>query len=137
VRDFTSPLLAPARVWESATPFLATRYPKLSGSKRDRPEVYATARHFTVHVLRDELDRLRRRRPDLPAVQGIDALDCIRSAASWRPTEFARLRHKCGDDGGRRPAGAFRVTFAGPVRGPLCLGHSCHFGLGLFMPAAE
>ena len=26
------------------------------------------------------------------------------------------------------------TTFAAPVRGPLCLGHSCHFGLGLFLP---
>jgi CRISPR-associated protein Csb2 len=28
-----------------------------------------------------------------------------------------------------------RITFADPQKGPLFLGHSCHFGLGLFVPA--
>ncbi|MGA2260043.1 MAG: type I-U CRISPR-associated protein Csb2 [Acidobacteriota bacterium] len=27
-----------------------------------------------------------------------------------------------------------RITFPHPVRGPICLGHSSHFGLGLFVP---
>jgi CRISPR-associated protein Csb2 len=31
-------------------------------------------------------------------------------------------------------AGAFQITFPRPVGGPICLGHSCHFGLGLFVP---
>lgn len=26
--------------------------------------------------------------------------------------------------------------FTASVRGPLCLGHSCHFGLGLFVPSS-
>lgn len=33
-----------------------------------------------------------------------------------------------------RPAGAFVIEFRKPIRGPICLGHSSHFGLGLFMP---
>lgn len=37
-------------------------------------------------------------------------------------------------DGRWRLAEAFRLTFRHPVRGPLALGHSCHFGLGLFVP---
>lgn len=45
-----------------------------------------------------------------------------------------RFRRKAGDDGGRRPAGAFRIVFPELVRGPICLGHSAHFGLGLFVP---
>lgn len=28
-----------------------------------------------------------------------------------------------------------RLTFSSPITGPLALGHSCHFGLGLFVPA--
>ncbi|MGA2660424.1 MAG: type I-U CRISPR-associated protein Csb2 [Verrucomicrobiota bacterium] len=28
-----------------------------------------------------------------------------------------------------------RIQFAAPVTGPICLGHSSHFGLGLFVPA--
>ncbi len=36
--------------------------------------------------------------------------------------------------GARRLAGAFRLTFARPVRGPIALGWSSHFGMGLFVP---
>ena len=63
----------------------------------------------------------------------IEDLEVI-GARGLRPGQFKRFRGKRGDDGGRRPAGEFRVTFAAPVRGPICLGHSCHFGLGLFVP---
>jgi len=125
-------LLAESREWVSSTPFIATRYPKLRGAKRDRPEDYATPRDFARHVLGQELARRR----ELPEVVAIDDVD-VMGAAGLRPVDFERFRNKPGDDGGRRPAGAFRITFALPVCGPLCLGHSCHFGLGLFLPAAE
>jgi CRISPR-associated protein Csb2 len=128
--DFRSPLLDESTVWTSATPFLVTRFPKLRGSKRDRPEDYATPRAFALHVLRQELAR----RPDLPPVVSIDPVDEI-GPQRLRSIQFARFRSKRGDDGGRRAAGGFRVTFAAAVRGPLCLGHACHFGLGLFLPA--
>lgn len=32
------------------------------------------------------------------------------------------------------PGFRFRLTFPQAVSGPICLGHSCHFGLGLFVP---
>lgn len=32
------------------------------------------------------------------------------------------------------PGYRFRVRFTEPVAGPICVGHSCHFGLGLFVP---
>jgi CRISPR-associated protein Csb2 len=55
----------------------------------------------------------------------------------WRPIEFQRYRRKEGDDGGRRLSGAFRLTFANPVAGPIALGYSSHFGMGLFMPPGQ
>jgi CRISPR-associated protein Csb2 len=134
VRDFTSPLLAPARVWVSATPFLASRYPKLRGTKRDRPEDYATPQDFAGLVLRQELDRLRARRADLPAVEQIEWLPLLSGRRQLRPIQFKRDRRKAGDDGGRRSSGACRIVFASAVRGPICLGHSSHFGMGLFLP---
>ncbi len=127
--DFRSPLLAESKVWTSATPFVVTRYPKLRGTKRDRPEDYTSPLAFAQHVLRQELGR----RPELPAVESIEAEEGI-GRRRLRPIQFKRFRSKRGDDGGRRPAGGFRVTFAAPVSGPLCLGHACHFGLGLFAP---
>lgn len=124
-----APIFGKSAVWTSATPFIATRYPKLRGRKRDRPEVYATSQEFVRHVLQQELTR----RSDLPAVESIETLDFI-GRQRLTASEFKRCRRKDGDDGGRRSAGGFRVTFVEPVEGPLCLGHSCHFGLGMFVP---
>jgi CRISPR-associated protein Csb2 len=129
--DFRARLLEESTVWTSATPFVATRYPKLRGTKRDRPEDYASPREFARHVLRQELER----RPDLPKVVSIEDEEVI-GTHRLRPIQFKRFRSKSSDDGGRRPGGGFRITFTTPVRGPLCLGHSCHFGLGLFLPSS-
>jgi CRISPR-associated protein Csb2 len=59
-----------------------------------------------------------------------------RQAGDLRPIQFKRYRSKGSDDGGRRPAGFFRLEFSRPVLGPLALGHSSHFGMGLFSPVA-
>ncbi len=136
-RDVPSPLFAESAVWLSATPFLASRYPKVNGTKRDLPEHYADARTFAEHVLRQELDRLRARRPGLSPVVAIESPEGLGAQRMLRPIQFQRFRQKAGDDGGRRPNGVFRIRFGGLVRGPLCLGHSCHFGLGLFLPDVE
>jgi CRISPR-associated protein Csb2 len=128
-RDFRAPVLGESDVWVSATPFVVTRYPKMYGSKRDRPEDYATPGAFLRHVLRQELER----RPGLPPVVALEEQEGI-GPSRLRPIQFKRFRSKSGDDGGRRPAGGFRITFAAAVGGPLCLGHSSHFGLGLFFP---
>ena len=40
-------------------------------------------------------------------------------------------------DGGNRPSGAFCMVLPRAIAGPFCLGHSCHFGLGLFVPGNE
>lgn len=127
--DFCTPLLGTSKIWISATPFVVTRYPKLRGSKRDRPEDYASPRDFARHILQQEI----RRWPELPQVMAIEDVEYL-GRQRLRTLQFQRFRSKRDDDGGRRPAGAFRITFRAPVIGPLCLGHSCHFGLGLFVP---
>ncbi len=126
--DFRAPLLDESTVWVSATPFVVTRYPKRRGVKRDRPEDYSSPKIFACHVLTQEL-----KRRELPEILSVD--EVLIGAHKLRSIQFKRFRsRKRNDDGGRRPAGGFRITFAQPVRGPLCLGHSCHFGLGLFLP---
>jgi CRISPR-associated protein Csb2 len=108
-----------------------TRYPKLSGRKRDRPEDYDSPRAFTRHVLCQELER--RQMPEIVSIADEELIGAHR----LRSIQFKRFRSKRGDDGGRRPAGGFRITFTLPIRGPLCLGHLCHFGLGLFVPVRQ
>ncbi|MGI8782654.1 MAG: type I-G CRISPR-associated protein Csb2 [Acidobacteriota bacterium] len=145
VSDFRALPLRESAVWISATPFLVTRHAKKNGVKRDRPEALGpqNERAFVELVLREELSRLRERRPEIPEpvsieplidTQGTFRIPIRDSARTIRPIQFKRFRQKRGDDGGRRPAGALRITFSRAVRGPICLGHSSHFGLGLFVP---
>jgi len=133
--------LGQSRVWTSVTPFLATRHPKARGVKRDPPHLLGRANvaAFLECVLREELQRWLARCGTATAVERIiplrDENGVFRiEPGARRPIQFKRFRRKRADDGGRRPAGAFRIVFTDEVQGPLCLGHSSHFGLGLFMP---
>jgi len=130
-------LFGPAKVWVSATPFLATRYPKARGTKKDPRELLGPDAQpaFALKNLKEEIERLRARRSDIPLPASVEPLnhEHLCGAQRLRPIQFKRFRQKRGDDGGRRAAGAFRIVFSEPVRGPICLGHSSHFGLGLFV----
>lgn len=134
------PLFAVSRSWVSATPFLSTRHPKRRGLKRDPAHLLGEINRdaFLRVVLLEELERLRLRRPNVPAATAVEPLLEHRiGVRRLRPIQFRRFRQKAGDDGGRRPSGAFRIVFPVPVAGPICLGHSSHFGLGLFVPPQE
>lgn len=130
-------IMGPARVWFSATPFIATRFPKARGQKKDPPELLGidNQRAFAQQVLIKEIERLRLNCPEISAPLSVEPLNTEHrcGAHGLRPIQFKRYRRKRGDDGGRRPAGAFQIVFPEPVYGPICLGHSAHFGLGLFV----
>ena len=120
-----------------ATPFIVSRLPKPRGRKRDRPELLdrKNDKAFALHVLHEECARLRQQRPEVPAPIDIAALPEHRiGARRLLPLQFKRFRRKGSDFGGARPSGAFRITFPHAVAGPICLGHSSHFGMGLFVP---
>jgi CRISPR-associated protein Csb2 len=143
--EYESGPLGASQVWVSATPFIATRYLKKRGTKRDPQEVWNNPAAFLTAVINEELKRLIDRRADLrdlsvdaTSVQPlVDANGVFRiriGHQELRPIQFRRFRQKTGDDGGRRTAGAFRIIFPRPVKGPICVGHSSHFGMGLFVP---
>ncbi len=134
-------LFGSSKVWISATPFIATRHQKARGSKKDPPELLGLTnqRVFSRQVLIEEIRRLRELGPEIPEPVSVEFLneEHRMGAHRLRPIQFKRFRRKRSDDGGRRPAGAFRIVFPEPVLGPICLGHSSHFGLGLFVPEKE
>ena len=134
-------LLGPSRIWESATPFVATRHAKESGRKRDSQDLLGqqNERAFARQVLMEEIGRLRARRPGIPEPSLVEPLNPEHriGAHRLRPIQFKRFRRKRGDQGGRLASGAFRIVFPVPVRGPIALGHSSHFGLGLFHAVEE
>ncbi len=136
--EYTPGPLRASKIWESSTPYIATRYAKTRG--RDRIDL--SLPEARVGFLRDDLlAQLTDVRPDLSR-EGIpvvtieplwDENHVFKIAGRWRPIQFKRFRRKAGDDGGRRLAGAFRLIFSNPVHGPIALGHSSHFGLGQFV----
>lgn len=133
------PLRASA-VWVSATPYIATRHARTRG--RDRIDL-ASPQARAAFLVADLREQVLAVLPDLAGsaddVKIEPLLDgsAFKVANRWRPIQFKRFRSKPGDDGGRRLAGAFRLTFRRPVRGPMALGYSSHFGMGLFLPDAH
>jgi len=126
-------------IWVSATPYIATRYAKTRGRNRidmASPEARAA---FLCDDIRRQLSSVM---PDFAASEAPavlieplwDTNHVFKVAARWSTTQFKRFRHKAGDDGGRHLCGAFKLTFPRPVRGPVALGWSNHFGMGLFVP---
>lgn len=126
-----------SRAWISATPYIAARHAKTRG--RDRIDL-ASPQAWTTFLMADLRSQLAVALPDLADQAGgvvIEPLlegDAFKIARRWRPIQFKRFRSKSGDDGGQRLAGAFRIGFPSEVRGPIALGHSAHFGMGLFTP---
>lgn len=108
-------LLAPARVWQSLTPLVLPRYRKKSGKNTLEGQIAA------------ECDSR-----GLPSPERIEFLK--EESIAFR--HYIRHRARAAmppEDFGY----ALRLTFAEPVRGPLCLGHSSHFGLGLFAACGD
>lgn len=126
-----------ARVWESATPYIAFRHLKERGAKRDRREFTLpdAMPEFMEHVLGEDFAQ----RADLPKPETITFVPDPLAALGWRyrSLQFKRGRNRRGDDGYSRPFGAFRITFAVPISGPLSLGYALHFGMGAFRPFVE
>ncbi len=132
VTEFRGALLGESTEWVSATPFLVTRHLKRRGKKRDPREFFESLDGRDKFVEQELLEELRRR--DLyQEGMTIERLDHVGTRSLLRPLQFRLYRRKAGDDAGSRPRGLFRLRFPRPVSGPIALGHSCHFGLGLFL----
>ena len=113
-----APVLAESRIWESVTPFVPTRHPKI-------------VRGVEVDSIQDQLRRGCEQLLGVAPVEVYPAGD----RAVW--SRFRRRRFKGG--GSRGPDWAFgaRLVFVQPVRGPIAIGYGAHFGLGLFVPAGD
>ncbi|HRR34789.1 MAG TPA: type I-U CRISPR-associated protein Csb2 [Kiritimatiellia bacterium] len=110
-----SRFLAPARVWQSATPLVLPRFRKKNGKNSIEGQIAAEC-----------------------ASRGLPAPDHmeILKEESIVFRHYVRRRSR-GTPPPEDFGYALRLTFAEPVCGPLCLGHSSHFGLGLFAAVPE
>lgn len=113
---------AAARRWESVTPYVPPRHHLRNGRQRARESVHAQIRRELV----------------ARGVAGAEGVEVeLFGDAVWVAVHVPlRQRHGrsfLGDKRGYR----LRLVFPGAVRGPIRLGHSSSFGLGLFRPTED
>ncbi len=124
--------LAMADRWESVTPYVATRFAKVRGAQA------GSRVEFLLSDLTIQLAKFcqRHNEPKVVTIEPLlrDGIFCHPQSGGAPAGKFTRSRVRRADNGGTRYCGYFSVRFAGPVRGPLALGHNAHYGLGLFLP---
>lgn len=111
-----------SKVWESVTPYVPPRHHLRGGKERENESL--------VLQVRRELSL--RGYADTERVE-VDFIGDSIWVAVHVPRREANRRAFLGDRRGQ----ALRLTFPAPVSGPIRLGHSSSFGLGLFRPRAE
>ncbi|RLF71991.1 MAG: type I-U CRISPR-associated protein Cas5/Cas6 [Thermoplasmata archaeon] len=155
------PIFMESMVWYSSTPYLLTRHPKLardgSWKVKDLPEgiQILIPEKITPHPSKEHLLTHYGILPDMSKIQvdgpldqillemerrGLPKPEKITLYPSWflgnRPhrwLEFRRYRRGRPDPPIGIPYG-FKLHFSEPIKGPIALGHACHYGMGLFLP---
>jgi CRISPR-associated protein Csb2 len=110
---------AGATEWTSITPFVPPRYLKKRGKNTLEGQIIAEL------VARGH-----------PEPTDIRVLNPREDAQQLRLRHFVRSRRH----GPAAPIDigfSLALCFAQPLRGPLCLGYACHFGLGLFRATGQ
>lgn len=120
----TPKILRRSRKWVSATPYIPNRHPKIRGTGSNKRLVDGPEEQIAKEL----------QNRGLPDAVNIEVFGSREKIARFLPAEFKRWR-KAGLPG----FGAYSVAieFGEDVPGPLSLGHSAHYGLGLFVPATE
>jgi len=127
------PLLSRSQIWVSRTPFVPTRYPKVTRAGEAKVDTAGLQIGSPEHEIRRLLKLEHLPEPTLVDPTAYTVLG--QRQTGW--SIFRRLRCK-GD--GRRAGNCgygFRIEFSQLVQGPIAIGYGAHFGLGLFVPQDE
>lgn len=114
-----------ARVWKSITPFVSPGG-RLHFRKNGRMRPGETPERLLEKLL------LKNGFPQPTIRRGANA-----DSAEWvaiHETKEQRAKRRQLGTRAVLPGYRFEIAFLEPVSGPICVGHSCHFGLGLFQP---
>lgn len=128
----TSPplgLLFEARVWQSATPFVPPTG-RRRFRKNGRVRIGESPQQMLIKLLQTE---------GKPPPSKVTPFN-VQEETSWVNLHKTRQRRQLRTEARTpwvRPGYWLRVEFNEPVPGPLILGDSCHFGLGLFVPTVS
>lgn len=108
-----------ARSWESVTPYVPARHHLRGGKEREGESL---------------MDQIRRELHQRGFANADQALVETVGAPVWVAVHVPRREADRRAFIGERRGQAVRLCFPAPVRGPIRLGHSSSFGLGLFRP---
>jgi CRISPR-associated protein Csb2 len=111
-------LSAEARVWKTLTPYVPSRH---VFGRNGKPK----AGHSVETQLADDLGALGFPSAEITAADGNSA---------WVKVHVPK---KSAQTNAMKRGFHATLTFSQPIKGPLALGNSSHFGLGLFVPVVE
>lgn len=114
-----------SRVWTSSTPFVLP-----AGRQRFRRNGRQRTGETPQPCLQKLLTRFGYPPADVTLTHGTSIAD--QEWVTVHETEGTQRHGRSERTTRMLPGYRFRVVFDAPVAGPLSLGHSCHFGLGLF-----
>ena len=119
-----APMLGPSRVWESSTPFvrpLNRHFRRPNGKLRAAETTEASCKRLVHKVWGAEPSHVELIDENTPWVK------------LHETAEMRREKKRSGDRSPHTgPGYRLRVTFDEPFRGPMIIGDSAHFGMGLF-----
>lgn len=114
-----------SRLWISATPYIPPRhYLRRHGCQRASESV---AGQIQREIAAAGIGRL-------------DTVDFLTQCDQWVELHETLVQRRVRQNRGERRVRRgwwIRLVFTVPTRGPICLGHSSHFGMGLFVPVLE
>jgi CRISPR-associated protein Csb2 len=110
------------RCWESVTPYVPPRHHSRGGKERERESLVAQVRR-----------ELQRR--GFAEAEQVD-VDVV-GVPAWVAVHVPRAMRSSRSNIGERRGYWIRLTYPEPIRGPVRLGHSSSFGLGLFRPLSR
>jgi CRISPR-associated protein Csb2 len=109
-----------SKIWESVTPYVPPRHHLRGGKERDGESIAEQIRReLVLRGIEQNVD--------------VDLVGSPKWVSVHVPRRQASKRAFIGDRRGQ----LVRLRFAGAVAGPIRLGHSSSFGLGLFRPVQE
>ncbi len=157
---YRSEIFGPSDTWSSSTPYLLTRHPKLTRSGRWKTEAlpddvevavpddlgrFPTEGHLLLEYgVTPDKEEMQKDGPvsqlllsiehrGLPTPSSVEPIPMYSHGdVKRRWLEFKRYRRRGNKPDIGNPYG-FKVTFPEQVTGPIPLGHSSHFGLGLLL----
>lgn len=123
------PILEKSKVWASATPLILTRHIKYR-QKGGNVRVIDHPREQIYNELKNRYGSTYK-----PVSISIDTGPTNMLNTNIKPYDFFRWRSH--GSVGSSHAYNVRLEFHTPVKGPITLGYSSHFGLGMFVPQGD